>query len=109
MTVRWIFSNGNTQMKAKIEVESLADGVFQVRVSEGATESSHRVTLKPQYFNRLTAGKIEAPELIRRSFEFLLDREPKESILSRFDLQDIQRYFPDFERTIERQVSSAQR
>jgi hypothetical protein len=92
-------------MKAKLEVESLAEGVFQVCVIEGATESSHRVTLKPEYLNRLTAGKIEAPELIRRSFEFLLEREPKESILSRFDLQDIQRYFPDFERTIERQIS----
>jgi hypothetical protein len=96
-------------MKAIIHVESLADGVFQVRVKEDATESSHRVTLKPEYVNRLTSGKIEATDLIRRSFEFLLDREPKESILSRFDLQDIQRYFPDFERTIERQVSSAQR
>jgi hypothetical protein len=109
MTAHWVFNNGNTQVKAKIEVGPLADGVFQVRVNEGATESSHRVTLNPQYLDRLTAGKIEAPELIRRSFEFLLDREPKESILSRFDLQDIQRYFPDFERTIDRQISSAQR
>ena len=92
-------------MITKIEVEPLADGAFQVRVIEGATESSHRVTLKPEYLNRLTAGKIEAPDLIRRSFEFLLEREPKESILSRFDLQDIQRYFPDFERAMERQIS----
>jgi hypothetical protein len=92
-------------MKAIIEVEPLADGAFQIRVVEGKTESAHRVTLKPEYSNRLTAGKIEAPELIRRSFEFLLEREPKESILSRFDLQDIQRYFPDFERAIERQIS----
>lgn len=93
------------QTKAKIEVEPLADGSFQVRVVEGPTESSHRVTLKPEYLNRLTAGKIEPPELIRRSFDFLLEREPKESILSRFDLQDIQRYFPDFERAMERQIS----
>ena len=95
-------------MKATVQVEALEDAAFQVRVKEGATESSHRVTLKPEYLNRLTGGKIEAPDLIRRSFEFLLGREAKESILSRFDLQDIQRYFPDFERTIERQVSSAQ-
>lgn len=93
-------------MKATIHVEPLSGGAFQVRVNEGATESSHRVTLKPEYLKRLTAGKMEAPELIRQSFEFLLEREAKESILSRFDLQDIQRYFTDFERTIERQVSS---
>jgi hypothetical protein len=92
-------------MKAQLHVEPLADGAFQVRVNEGATESSHRVMLKPEYLNRLTAGKIEAPDLIRRSFEFLLERESKESILSRFDLQDIQRYFPDFERNMEREIS----
>ena len=92
-------------MKTQIHVEPLADGAFQVRVVEGAGESSHRVTLKPEYLTRLTAGKIESQELVRRAFEFLLEREPKESILSRFDLQDIQRYFLDFEREIERRLS----
>ena len=46
-------------------------------------------------------GGGESPEdLIRRSFEFLLEREPKESILSRFHLSVIGRYFPDYEREI---------
>lgn len=94
-------------MKTQIQVEPLPDGVFQVRVAEGNTESSHRVTLKPEYLNRLAHGKIESQDLVRRAFEFLLEREPKESILSRFDLQDIQRYFPDFEREIERRFSAA--
>ena len=43
-----------------------------------------------------------AEELVRRSFEFLLEREPKESILSRFDLTVISRYFPEYERLISR-------
>jgi hypothetical protein len=92
-------------MKAQIHVEPHADGAFQVRVIEGASESSHRVTLKPEYLNRIAAGKVESQELIRRAFEFLLEREPKESILSRFDLQDIQRYFQDFEREIGHRLS----
>jgi hypothetical protein len=92
-------------MKTQIHVEPLADGAFQVRVIEGVSQSSHRVTLKPEYLNRIAAGKLESQELIHRAFEFLLEREPKESILSRFDLQDIQRYFPDFEREVERRLS----
>lgn len=36
-------------------------------------------------------------ELIRRSFRFLLEREPKESILPRFAITDIARYFPEYE------------
>jgi hypothetical protein len=31
-------------------------------------------------------------------FQFLLEREPKESILRRFDVTVISRYFPEFER-----------
>jgi hypothetical protein len=34
------------------------------------------------------------------TFAFLLEREPKESILSSFDVSVIGRYFPGFEREI---------
>ena len=41
------------------------------------------------------------PELcIEAAFRFLLDREPKESILRWFDITVICRYFPDFEREL---------
>jgi hypothetical protein len=40
--------------------------------------------------------------LVRRSFEFLLAREPKESILHSFGLSVIGRYFPEFEHEIHR-------
>jgi len=36
-------------------------------------------------------------ELVRASFDFLLAREPKESILKAFDLAVIKRYFPDYD------------
>jgi len=91
-------------MAAKIEVEALAEGAFRVRVIEGASQSSHRVTLKPQDYNRLAGGVVEPTELVRRSFEFLLEHEPKESILARFDLTEIGRYFPEFEGEIKRRL-----
>jgi hypothetical protein len=41
------------------------------------------------------------PELlVEKPFEFLLDRESNTSILSRFDLPIIERYFPEYEETI---------
>lgn len=92
-------------MAAKIVVERIGDGEFSVRVIEGASETSHRVTVKPDDCQRLTGGKVEAKELVRRSFEFLLENEPKESILGRFDLSIIGRYFPNFEREIKRRLS----
>jgi hypothetical protein len=91
-------------MAARIEVEELKEGEFRVRVIEGQSASTHRVTLTPDDYRRLGGGKIEARQLIRRSFEFLLAREPKESILSEFDLPLIGRYFPEYERELKRRI-----
>jgi hypothetical protein len=44
---------------------------------------------------------------IEAAFRFLLDREPKESILGRFDVTVISRYFPEFERELRRYLSQA--
>ena len=91
-------------MAARIEVERIKEGEFQVRAIEGGSESRHRVTLKQEDYQRLTGGKIGPDELIRRSFEFLLAREPKESILPEFDLPLIGRYFPEYERELKRKI-----
>ena len=89
-------------MSAKIEVEVVDASHFRVRVIEAGSESTHLVTLDPKYCARFTAGAGEANELIRKSFEFLLEREPKESILKSFDLSIISRYFPEYDREIKK-------
>jgi len=91
-------------MAAEIVIKRIKDGDFQVRVKEGGSESQHRVTLSQKDYQRLSGGKVEPIEVIKRSFEFLLAREPKESIFSRFDLLLIGRYFPEFERELKRSI-----
>jgi hypothetical protein len=93
-------------MAPKIEVEKTSKSEFRVRVSEGRSESVYDVSIGQSDFDRLSGGKVEPEELVKRSFEFLLEREPKESILKRFDLSVIGRYFPEYEREIKRQLSS---
>ena len=82
-----------------ITVEKRAGTTFTVTVS-GHTSTTHTVTVSPEYSQRLTAGVISAEALVRKSFEFLLEREPNTSILRSFELPVIQRYFPEYERTI---------
>jgi hypothetical protein len=94
-------------MAAKIEVEKTGTLEFRVRIIEKGSESTHHVTMKQNDYTRLTAGKIEPQELLRRSFEFLLEREPKESILTRFDLSVISRYFPEYEHAIKQRLHTA--
>jgi hypothetical protein len=79
-----------------------ASPVFEVVVSEGKSETRHRVTMSPEMSERLTAGKHTPERCLEAAFRFLLDREPKESILRRFDVTAISRYFPEFEREIPR-------
>jgi hypothetical protein len=88
-----------------MEVEKFDATRFRVRVIEGGGQSSHQVTLNPKDYARLAGGAAEPEELIRKSFEFLLEREPKELILARFDLSMISRYFPEFEQEIKRRLS----
>ena len=91
-------------MAATIEVEKIDNSKFRVRVVESGSETTHDVIVSANDYTRLTNGKIELEEVVRRSFEFLLEREPKESILTRFDLSVIGRYFPEYEREIRRRL-----
>jgi hypothetical protein len=72
----------------------------QVTVKERGSQTRHKVTLKRADYERLTGGDVSPETLVVESFRFLLEREPKESILRSFDLTVISRYFPEFEREI---------
>ena len=80
-----------------IEVKKENGNTFIVKITEGASNTEHIVALDDEYYEFLTQNKISKEELIKRAFEFLLDRESKESILSKFNLRVIQHYFPEFE------------
>jgi hypothetical protein len=78
---------------------------FEVVVREGKGETRHHVTMTRECGERLTAGKHTPERSLEAAFRFLLDREPKESILSHFDVTVISRYFPGLERELPRYLS----
>jgi hypothetical protein len=68
----------------------------QVRIEEeGRKLSEHSVEVSYSDLKRL-APNSSVEGLVKRSFEFLLERERPSSILRRFGLADIERYFPDY-------------
>ena len=75
---------------------------FQVTIRDATGESSHEVTMLHKDYERLTSGRHTPEHCIRAAFRFLLDREPKESILRRFDISVIATYFPEFEQALPR-------
>ena len=88
---------------SQITVESSGGTVYRVVVKQGRNETKHEVTVTPDEVARYAPGTT--PErLLEASFEFLLEREPASSILSRFALPVIERYFPEYPRVIRSMV-----
>ena len=86
---------------AQIRITSAQPPRYVVEVIEGASRTRHEVTARAEDVRRYAggggaAGSVSAERLIEASFEFLLEREPKESILRTFDLPVIERYFPEY-------------
>ena len=73
---------------------------FDVEVTEAGSSSRHVVTLQREDAEGLGDRFSSREEFVRRCFEFLLEREGKESILGRFDIRDIGTYFPEFDRDL---------
>jgi hypothetical protein len=82
-----------------IRVSHRAGETYDVTVDDGRGSTHHEVAVWPSDVERYAPGST--PEaLIEASFEFLLEREPKEAILRRFELPAIERYFPEYPRRI---------
>ena len=83
-----------------IEVTRKNETGFLVKVDEGGSKTKHEVELDNEYYQKLTKGGITKEDLVKKSFEFLLKRESQYSILSKFNLTLIKRYFPEYEEEI---------
>jgi hypothetical protein len=83
-----------------VSVRESGDGdVAEVTVKDRET-TTHRVRVSRSERERYGGGDVA--DLVKRSFDFMLAREPNTSILSEFDLSTIERYFPEYAREIRR-------
>jgi bifunctional DNA-binding transcriptional regulator/antitoxin component of YhaV-PrlF toxin-antitoxin module len=82
------------------------DGTFHVEVHDGAITTSHTVTVPPDLTEALGFAPGDETVLVRKSFEFLLEREPATSILRRFSLDVIGDYFPEYRTEMARRASA---
>jgi hypothetical protein len=100
--VKWIGPNGAPREARMIHIRRIAEGdplEFEVIVRDGQGETSHRVSFS-RALHRQLAGQHSPERCLDAAFRFLLDREPKESILRRFDVGVIGQYFPEFAREL---------
>ena len=77
----------------QLTVTHHADGTFSVQTPAG---TSHEVSVPAGFAASLGCDRVAPEELVRASFEFLLEREPASSIMREFSLDVISRYFPGY-------------
>jgi len=83
-----------------VSVRASGEGhVAEVTVS-GRETTTHRVRVSRAERERYESEDVA--DLVTRSFEFLVAREPNTSILREFDLSTIERYIPEYAREIRR-------
>jgi hypothetical protein len=70
---------------------------YDVVVRDARSESRHEVTMSAEDAAHWAKLGADPPHCVEAAMRFLTDREPKEAILSKFDIQVIRRYFPDFD------------
>jgi hypothetical protein len=90
-----------------VSVHAVVDGESwrcEVSVDHGGQRTQHVVTVARADLARWAngIGTDDVEDLVARSFEFLLEREPPNAILATFDLSVIQRYFPEYDGAFER-------
>lgn len=79
-----------------------------VRVRDARSTTEHEVLVDEIDLPAALDG-AETPDverLVERTFAFLLEREPKESILRRFELPVVARYFPEYPSEIARRLAA---
>jgi hypothetical protein len=77
-----------------VSVREASDGHVAEVTVRGRETTTHRVRVSRADHERYGGGDVA--DLLERSFEFLLSREPNTSILREFDLSTIERYFPEY-------------
>ena len=85
-------------------ITELSKDKFEITVKADQL-TKHIVSVTDQMLLNLTNNKISKEELLNFSFNFLLEREPNTSILSKFDIIVISKYFPEYISKVENHCS----
>lgn len=80
----------------EISVEKLNEFEFLVVISDDDSFTEHMITVEDNSYQLLTDKMCSKELLVEKSIEFLLTKEPKESILEKFEIMLIAKYFPEY-------------
>jgi hypothetical protein len=80
---------------------------YYVEITESGGSGSktvHEVTMDKEYYQEMSDEIILPEDFVKRSIEFLLKRENKDSILKEFNIRQISNYFTEYEDEIRKEI-----
>ena len=82
------------------ETEEQNGWSYPVRVFADGKTREYAVTLSWSDYDLWSRGRAAPSKVVERAFEFLLEREPADAIMGKFDCSVIRRYFPEVDREL---------
>lgn len=80
-----------------INIKKINSDNFVVRIKKD-TETVHKVFFSDEFYLKFKTNKTKE-NILEMSFEFLLKRESNTMILTNFNLEEINNYFPEYFKT----------
>lgn len=81
---------------------------FFIEIGSEGDRAQYEVVLERSFAEGVTGYRFrnedDAETFIKRSFLFLLEREPKSAILSSFNVRDIEGFFPEYAYVMKNEV-----
>ena len=88
--------NAGAEQSISVSCEPMGQAwTCRVVIGDDPGATTHEVTLSPASARDLR-GALSPQALVEESIRFLLEREPRESVLPRFEISEIERYFPEY-------------
>lgn len=80
---------------------------YQVEITESngsGSQTRHKVSMGKEYYEKISDGIVGPEDFVKKSFQFLLKRENKDSILREFNINQIREHFPEYEKEIKKML-----
>ncbi|MEO0514933.1 MAG: hypothetical protein AAF086_06515 [Planctomycetota bacterium] len=84
------------------ETEHATSWAYDVTVFADGRTFRHAVTLSFQDYDLWCRGRVSPSRVVEAAFKFLLQNEPADAILPKFDCSVIRRHFADVDKQLPR-------
>ena len=92
------------QIEIGQETENATQWAYDVQVHDNGRTHRYRVTLSFSDYDLWSKGRVSPSRVVEAAFEFLLDQESPDQIMSKFDCSVIRRYFPGVDKALPKRV-----